>query len=342
MKKHRRALIVALTILMIITQQGCAGKTAEPVSRQSFYFDTICSISVYDMEEMGEEEAANAIENAFSLCGRYESLLSRTKEGTDIYRINHAGGKAVECDPDTVDVIRKGLYYSELSEGRFDITIGKVSDLWDFHAEEPQVPSDNALKEAAATVDWRGVSIDGNSVKLENPETHIDLGGIAKGYIADKVSEQLRSDGVTSAIISLGGNIVCIGKKAAGSDEKPFRIGIEKPYSEQTEIVGTVDAENETVVTSGVYQRYFEKDGLKYHHILDATTGHPAVSDIVGVTLKADEGRSADCDALATILLIMGEEKAMKMIEEMDGFEAFFILENGTFVSTDGMGVTAE
>jgi thiamine biosynthesis lipoprotein len=111
---------------------------------------------------------------------------------------------------------------------------------------------------------------------------------------------------------------------------------------EDAQIVGVVEAADETVVTSGVYQRYFEKDGTQYHHILDATTGLPARSDIVGVTLKAADGKSADCDALATILLILGEEKAMKMLEETDGFEAFFILEDGTFASTEGMGVTAE
>ena len=177
---------------------------------------------------------------------------------------------------------------------------------------------------------------------LTDPDTHLDLGGIAKGYIADRLCEQLRIDGVTSGIISLGGNIACIGSKGSGSKASPFRVGIEKPYSNQTQIVGVVEASDETVVTSGVYQRYFEKDGTKYHHILDATTGLPARSDIVGVTLKAADGKSADCDALATILLIMGEERAMKMLEEMDGFEAFFILEDGTYASTDGMGVTAE
>ncbi len=129
MKKHRRALIVILTVFMFITQQGCAAKTVEPVSRQNFFFDTVCSIAVYDMDKMSEENANKAIQNAFALCSRYESLLSRTKEGTDIYRINNAGGEAVECDPETVEVIRKGLYYSELSEGRFDITIGGIFTL---------------------------------------------------------------------------------------------------------------------------------------------------------------------------------------------------------------------
>ena len=342
MKQFKCAVLTALAVIMIITQQGCSGKKEEPVVKQSFYFDTVCMISVYDMEQMSEENAQKAIDDAFSLCSRYESLLSRTKEGTDVYRINHAKGEPVECDPETVEVIRKGLYYSELSGGTFDITIGRVSDLWDFHAEEPEVPSEEVLREAAAPVDWRGVSVEGNTVQLANPETHIDLGGIAKGYIADKVSENLRKSGVTSAIISLGGNIVCIGDKRSGGSGEPFRIGIEKPYSQQAQILGSVDAVDQTVVTSGVYQRYFEADGVRYHHILDATTGYPAASDIEGVTLKAADGMSADCDALATIFLIMGEERALAAVKEMDGIEAFIITTGGEEISTEGMGFKAQ
>ena len=177
---------------------------------------------------------------------------------------------------------------------------------------------------------------------ISDPETHLDLGGIAKGFIADKVGEKLEESGVTSAVISLGGNIVCIGKKPAGKEFKPFRVGIEKPYSEQSEIVGTVECCDETVVTSGVYQRYFEKDGVRYHHILDPATGYPAQSDIVGVTLRAPKGRSADCDALATILLIMGEKEGLKAAEETEGIEAFFITADGRYVSTEGMGFKEE
>ena len=118
-------------------------------------------------------------------------------------------------------------------------------------------------------MDWHKVLIDGNTVTLTDPDTHLDLGGIAKGYIADRLCEQLRRDGVTSGIISLGGNIACIGSKGSGSKASPFRVGIEKPYSNQSQIVGVVEASDETVVTSGVYQRYFEKDGIQYHHILD-------------------------------------------------------------------------
>lgn len=340
--KRSVQLLILTAAFMIIAQTGCGRKTAEPVTKQSFYFDTVCSISVYDMEEMSEEKAGDAIEKAFELCSRYESLLSRTREDTDIYRINHAQGKAVECDPETVDVIRKGLDYSERSEGRFDITIGRVSDLWDFHSETPELPSGEELSEAVSTVNYRNVVIDGNTVTLKDPQTHLDLGGIAKGYIADKVGESLEADGVKSAIISLGGNIVCIGRKPEGREGKAFKVGIEKPYSSRSEIVGSVEAEDETVVTSGVYQRYFDIDGVRYHHILDAATGMPAQSDLVSVTLKAKKGRSADCDALATILLIMGEERAMQYLEELDGYEAFLITADGRNVSTKGMGFEAQ
>ena len=132
---------------------------------------------------------------------------------------------------------------------------------------------------------------------------------------------------------------MCIGDKTENGAEKPFRVGIEKPYSNQSEIVGVVEAADETVVTSGVYERYFESDGRIYHHILNASTGYPAESDIVGVTIKADKGRSADCDALATIFLILGEERAMQLAQETDGIEAYFILTDGRTVSTDGMTV---
>jgi thiamine biosynthesis lipoprotein len=341
MNKIRKAVLLALTALIVILQAGCAGKTKEPVIRHNFYFDTVCSIAIYDMADMSEDKANAAIDEAFKLCSRYESLLSRTKEGTDIYRINNAQGAPVECDPETVEVIRKGLYYSEMSGGVFDITIGKVTDLWDFHAEEPEVPAEDELREACDTVGWEKVQIEGNTVTLTDPRTHLDLGGIAKGFIADRVGEDLEKNGVTSAYISLGGNVACIGGKPGDGTETPFRIGVEKPYSNQSEIVGVVEAKDETVVTSGVYQRYFDADGTRYHHILNAETGYPAQTDIVGVTIRDAKGKSADCDALATIYLILGSEKAMQLAEESGG-EIFMILSDGSFKSTEAMGFSPE
>lgn len=358
-----------------VTQSGGIGTAGsgpqpQPVTRQSFYFDTVCGITVYDMEDMSEENAGKAIESAFSLCGDYESLLSKTKEGTDIWNINHAGGEPVVCNPETVKVIQMGIDYGDLSGGAFDITVGKAEDLWDFHSDEPKVPDEAALQEAVSHVNYKGIRIDedSGSVTMVDPEAEIDLGGIAKGYIADRVRENLKENGVTSAIISLGGNIECVGGKpvtggisrsAADADgstneqqeEGPsaeaqdggqvqdtgyFTIGIETPYADMSSIVGSTPVNDGTVVTSGVYERYFTVDGKEYHHILDVRTGYPADSDVLGVSIKSSGGHSADCDALATICLIDGSAKGKTLIDSMDGYEALFILRDSSIIKTDG------
>jgi len=331
-------LVLALTAVLIIPQTGCLGKV-DPVSKESFYFDTTCEITIYDMDNMSEDNANAAITKTFAQCAKYEKLLSKTKTGSDIYKINHAGGAPVKCDPITIEVIKKGIYYGKLSGGKFDITVGKAEDLWNFHSDNPTVPSAASLKEAVKYINYKQISISGNTVTMGTAKGEIDLGGIAKGYIADKVSAYMKNKlGVTSAIVSLGGNIECIGDKS-GSD---FSIGIEKPYSDQSEIVGSTPLSNGTVVTSGTYERYFTYKGKKYHHILNVKTGYPVNTDVVGVSIKSKFGHSVDCDGLSTTCLILGEKKAKKLIESLDGYEALFILKNGDIVKTSGMDFTKE
>ena len=328
---------------------GCASSgpaSSDPVTKESFYFDTICDITVYDMENMSQENAKEAIQNAFGECSRYESLLSKTKEGSDIWNINHAGGKPVECSNETIEVLEKGISYGNLSDGLFDITIGKAEDLWDFEADDPKVPDKEALSEAMSHVDYKNIVIDGKRVSLKDPEAEIDLGGIAKGYIADKIADYLRSENVTSAIISLGGNIEWVGSKPGEntlfhkSSPSDFIIGIETPYSDRSKIVGSTPVSDGTIVTSGVYERYFTIDGKEYHHILDVNTGYPVDSDILGVSVRADAGRSVDCDGLSTTCLILGVEKARRLIDSLDGFEALFIDRNNQITHTDDFAFT--
>ena len=314
--------------------------TADPVTRQSYYFDTICQITVYDMEDMSEENADAAIDAAFARCADYEKLLSKTVEGSDIWNINHAAGEPVTCDAETISIIEKGISYGDLTDGKFDITIGKAEDLWDFHSDNPTVPDEEELAEAVSHVDYTTIQIDGNTVTMQDPEAEIDLGGIAKGYIADRTAEVLRESGVTSAIISLGGNIECVGEKPTEDGTKPFTIGIETPYSDMQKITGTVQLENGTAVTSGVYERYFTYEGKEYHHILDVETGYPVDTDVLGVTIIGDEGTSADCDALSTSCLILGSEDGKALIESLDGYEAAFILKDDSVVTTSGMEFT--
>ena len=333
-----------LAAAFIIPQTGCAEKQeqAEPVAKNSFYFDTTVQISVYDMEGMSEEAAGDVIEGAFQECARYEALLSKTKEGSDVYRINHAGGTPVECDPVTIQVIQAGLSYCDMTDGAFDITIGKASDLYDFHGTDQVPPTAETLADAMQYVDYKQIGIDGNTVTMGTKKGEIDLGGIAKGFIADQLADYLREQGVSSAIISLGGNIECVGDKF-GSD---FRIGIEKPYSNQSEIVGATPLSDGTVVTSGTYERFYEYQGKTYHHILSSETGEPVDTDVIGVSIKGAGGHSIDCDALSTSCLILGSEEGMELVEGLDGYEALFIVDDGKggekIVKTEGFAFEAE
>ena len=172
-------------------------------------------------------------------------------------------------------------------------------------------------------------------MRLTDPESKLDLGGIAKGYIGDRMTEVLESRGVVSAVINLGGNVICVGGQTDSTD---FVIGIETPFSDRTEIIGKINARDKTLVTSGVYERRIEVGGKTYHHILDSATGWPAETDLDAVTLIADKGCSGDIDALSTICLIKGSVEGKALIESLDGIEAVFVLSDGTVITTDGAG----
>ena len=364
--------LVILLAAVIITQTGCGSETAEPVTGENYLLDTVCTISIYGMkDENGEvqpasalqEEADAAIDEAFALCASLDKKLSRTAEASEISRINNAGGEWTDVSADTLRLLKEGIRYSELSGGEFDITIGGVTDLWDFHAdpEDARVPEADAIAEAVRHVDYRNIEIretaedtagsgktdekvgSGNiaaqdgaagQVRLTDPDARIDLGGIAKGYIGDRMAESLEAAGVTSGIVNLGGNVICIGGKTSDED---FTIGVEAPFSDRSEIVGKIRARDMTLVTSGVYERKIEVDGKLYHHILSTETGYSAETDLDAVTLTASKGHSMDIDALSTICLIKGCEDAKKLIEETDGVEAVFILNDGSIEQTSGM-----
>ena len=322
-----------------------SGSASEPVTGDNYYLDTICTISIYEIkEEAGSaipaadaEDAANAaIDKAFERCAALDKMLSRTNDASEISAINKADGEWTEVSPETLELIQKGIGYSKLADGSFDITVGGITKLWDFHAdpEDAKLPDPDALAEAVKHIDYRNIEIDGSKVRLKDPDTEIDLGGIAKGYIGDRMTEVLEDEGVTSAIINLGGNVICIGGKSADDD---FVIGVEAPYTDRTEIVGKVNARDMTLVTSGVYERQIEVNGKVYHHILSTETGYSVESDLDAVTLAGAKGQSGDLDALSTICLIKGLDGARELIENTDGIEAVFILSDGTTEQTSGM-----
>ena len=274
------------------------------------------------------------MEDCFKLADTYEQYFSATRKDSDVSKINTAGGKPVQVHEETMELIQKGLYYSQVSGGGFDITVGNLTSLWDFSQENPAVPKDSDIQNALASIDYRNVEVSGNTVSLKNPQTHIDLGGIAKGYIADKMKEYLIEQGVTEGIINLGGNVLCLGEKTDGA----YHIGVQKPFEPEGTALFALNVADKTVVTSGVYERYFTLKDKLYHHILNPASGYPYDNHLVSVTIICKN--SVDGDGLSTACFSMGLEKGMEFIENLSDTEAVFITEDNELHFSSGMGKT--
>ena len=320
----RRFLKTFCFLFLPLLLSGCGRR--EPISKTGFYFDTIITVTLYDSSKTAE------LEHCFALADTYEQYFSAERPDSDVSKINAAGGTPVSVHDETIELLQKGIDYSELSGGRFDITIGRLTDLWDFHAEHPAVPDETALREAVSTIDYRQIKISGNEVALQNPDAAIDLGGIAKGYIADRMKAYLKSEGITSGLINLGGNVLAIGEKPDGSS---YRIAIQKPFGASGEGIAALEIKDDAVVSSGTYERYFTANGKQYHHILDASTGYPCENGLCSVSIICKN--SADADGLSTTCFLLGAEKGMELIESLDDTEAVFITDNNDILCSSGM-----
>ena len=319
-KRHLKTL-TALTALALLLS-GCAAKPApQPASETRLLLDTVCTITIYDPPDQA------LVSEAMDLCEKYNIMFSIAQEDGDVWRINHAGGAPVTVDPQTAELISLGLRYGDYSNGAFDITIGRVSTLWDFSGH-PSVPSASDLATALSTVDYRQVDVTGNTVRLNNPEAWIDLGGIAKGYIADQLAAFLKERGVKAAVIDLGGNVLIVGAKPDGSQ---WHVGIKQPFSTGSEIVGALTIGEASIVTSGIYERQFERDGVLYHHILDPSTGEPAKTDVVSATIVTES--SVIGDAMSTIVILNGSVRAEGLLKDVPGYMgAILMLDDGQMV----------
>lgn len=322
--------IITIAILILSLTVGCSSTNSESDDSKSrkdaevFALDTVLSFSVWDTDDAVLNEAVN-------LCYKYDKLLSKSVEKSDIYKLNHSNGNPVIVDDETVYLIKKAVEYSKMSDGSFDVTIMPVKELWDFKSENPKIPSNEALLAELKKVDYNNIVIKGNEITLKN-NAQIDLGGIAKGYIADKIKEYLTQNGVKKAIINLGGNVLMLGQK---NSESLWTVGIQHPDKDRNESLGTVKVKDKSVVTSGVYERYFEIDGKMYHHLLNPFDGKPANNGVASVTIISDS--SLQGDVLSTTCFVLGYEKGIKLIESIDSAEAIYIFDDLSIKTSSGI-----
>lgn len=327
----RLASVLSLVLVIISAiLSGCA-RNIEPISRTGFYFDTVIQITLYDTED------ETVLDGCFALAEKYEDLFSATKEGSDVWKINHGNGETVTVSEETVKLLIWAADWANTTEGAIDFTIRPVSALWDFGSEgNAHVPDDAAIEEALSHVSYDNIRFGtapsdetGESVyrtvTLTDPEAAVDLGFIAKGYIADKMKEYLLSQGVESACISLGGNVLAVGEKPDGS---PFRVGIQEPFAETGKTLDTVEIRDTSVVTSGIYERCFYEDGVLYHHILNTATGYPVENELAGVTIICPS--SCKADALSTACLCLGVEKGRKLLDAEKDVAYLLVTRDGT------------
>lgn len=307
---------------------GC-NKELEPISKDTYMMGTIIQMKVYG------KNANKALNSALERISDIENKMSVNISSSDITKINNNSGKeSVIVNEDTYIVLEKAVEYSKLTEGAFDATIEPIVKLWGIGTENETVPSQKEISEALNLVNYKDIEItkSNNSIKLKREGQAIDLGGIAKGYAADEINNILTRNDISSAVISLGGNIFVKGHKPSGD---LWKIGVQNPLDTRGEYIGIVSAADKSIVSSGNYERYFVKDGKRYHHIFDPKTGYPSEKGVIGTTIISD--KSLDGDVLSTSVYVLGLEKGIKLIENLEGIEAIFITEDKKVYTTSGL-----
>lgn len=318
-KKSLIAIILCAVIVFgIVSYDFISGRSS--CEKTSVAMGTVVTVKLFGF---GAKNDLDKIETEIN--GLENSVLSWRKEGSDVYRINKGSGTQVSVSPDTVKIIGQCIDISDDCGGVFDITIGNVTKLWDFGGDNQRLPSDDEIKTALGSVGYKNVSISGNAVQIKKGQS-LDLGAVGKGFVCDKIKELLDKGRTKSAVVSVGGSLLIYGNRT-------FSVGIINPDNDK-QSMGTLKLKDTYVSTSGNYEKYFEQDGKRYHHILNATTGYPATSEFKSVTVVCESGLISD--ALSTVCYIAGYRKSVEILKKFDA-EAVFIFNNNAVRVTDGL-----
>lgn len=325
-KSYFRLSGVLLFLLCIAMLTACQNSDEnKKVSKDIFAMDTYMTVTAYG------KNAENGVNKAVDEINRLETVLSAEKQESDIYKLNETGSGTLSTD--TKDIVSKALEINKTTNGAFDISIYPLMVKWGFTTQKYNVPSKNEISKLLKDVDSSKIIFDEKSGNIKLKENmKIDLGGIAKGYTSNRVMQIFKECGVKSGLVSLGGNVQALGTKTDGT---AWQIAIENP-DKSSDYIGVVSVKDKAVITSGGYERYFEKNGKTYHHILDPETGYPAESGLKSVTIVSDDGTLAD--ALSTSLFVMGKEKALDYWHEhKNEFDTVLVEDNGDITITGGL-----
>ncbi|AXG96262.1 FAD:protein FMN transferase [Clostridium botulinum] len=327
--KIKYVTILLLCICLPLVFVGCDSKSEEPVSRETYLMGTIINIKAYG------KNADKAVQASVDKISDIENKMSLNISTSEVNKINkNAGIAPVKVSKNTFDVVKASLIYSEKSKGSFDITVEPLVSLWGIGTDKARIPSKDEINNALKLINYKDVIINEkeSTVMLKRKGQAIDLGAIAKGYTADELKKVLLNYDVSSAFLSLGGNVYVLGNKP---DKTPWKIGVQNPLEPRGDYLGIVSVSDKSVVTSGNYERFFERNGKRYHHIFDTKIGYPAEKGLISVSIISD--KSIDGDALSTSVYTLGLDEGKKLIESLKGVEAIFVTNDKKVYVTSGL-----
>ena len=327
--KIKYVTILLLCICLPLVFVGCDSKSEEPVSRETYLMGTIINIKAYG------KNADKAVQASVDKISDIENKMSLNISTSEINKINkNAGIAPVKVSKNTFDVVKASLIYSEKTKGSFDITVEPLVSLWGIGTDKARIPSKDEISNALSLINYKDVVINEkeSTIMLKRKGQAIDLGAIAKGYTADELKKVLLNYNVSSAFLNLGGNVYVLGNKP---DKTPWKIGVQNPLEPRGDYLGIVSVYDKSVVTSGNYERFFERNGKRYHHIFDTKTGYPAEKGLISVSIISD--KSIDGDALSTSVYTLGLDEGKKLIESLKDVEAVFVTNDKKVYTTSGL-----
>lgn len=333
--KKKGILIFFLTALLIISGCGSSSQAesntldTSPHSKTEFLMGTVVTVKIYDKHK---EDILNV---AFEHINELADKTSSEEKDSEISIINeNAGIKPIKVSNDVYRLIEAAKEHSHLADGKFDMSVGPLTKLWHIGFPDARKPEQAEIDAILPLIDYESVKLDKESqtVYLTKKDMALDLGAIAKGFITDEVVTLLKENDVTTAIVDLGGNIFVLGNHPSGD---AWTVGIQDPNAARGSTVGKVNRSNESIVTSGVYERYLEVDGEKYHHLLNPDTGYPFTNDLAGISIITES--STDADALSTTAFSKGIEEGIQFIEKSTDAEAIFISHDKKVYLTEGL-----